>query len=47
VIPPAEQLFMSQRAHAHITKIDAGHLSLISNPRAVTHVILAAARATG
>jgi pimeloyl-ACP methyl ester carboxylesterase len=47
VIPPAEQLFMSQRAHAHITEIDAGHLSLISHPDAVTRVILAAARATG
>ncbi len=47
VIPPAEQLFMSQRAHAHITEIDAGHLSLISNPGAVTGVILAAARAAG
>ncbi len=47
VIPKAEQLFMSQRAHAHITKIDAGHLSLISNPDAVTRVILAAARAAG
>jgi pimeloyl-ACP methyl ester carboxylesterase len=47
VIPPAEQLFMSQRAKAHITKINAGHLSLISNPRAVTRVIIAAAQATG
>ena len=47
VIPPAEQLFMSQRAHAHITEINAGHLSLISNPNAVTRVILAAARAAG
>jgi pimeloyl-ACP methyl ester carboxylesterase len=47
VIPPAEQLFMSRRAKAHITKIEAGHLSLISNPGAVTRVILAAARATG
>jgi pimeloyl-ACP methyl ester carboxylesterase len=46
VIPPAEQLFMSQRAKAHITKIDAGHLSLISNPGAVTRVIIAAAQAT-
>jgi len=46
VIPPAEQLFMSQRAKAHITEIDAGHLSLISNPGAVTRVIIAAARAT-
>jgi pimeloyl-ACP methyl ester carboxylesterase len=47
VIPPAEQLFMSQRAHAHITEINAGHLSLISNPDAVTRVILGAARAAG
>src|SRR6266699_2423230 len=47
VIPPAEQLFMSKRAHAHITEIDAGHLSLISNPDGVTRVILAAAQATG
>ncbi len=47
VIPPAEQLFMSQRANAHITEIKAGHLSLISNPDAVTRVIIAAAQATG
>ena len=47
VIPPAEQLFMSQRANAHITEIDAGHLSLISDPGAVTRVILEAASAAG
>jgi pimeloyl-ACP methyl ester carboxylesterase len=47
VIPPAEQLFMSKRASAHITEIDAGHLSLISHPGAVTRVIIAAAQATG
>ena len=47
VIPPAEQLFMSQRASAHITEVDSGHLSLISHPGAVTRVIIAAARATG
>ena len=47
VIPPAEQLFMSQRAHAHVTEINAGHLSLISRPGAVTRVIIAAAQATG
>ena len=46
VIPPAEQLFMSQRAHAHITEINAGHLSLLSYPGAVTSVILQAAYAT-
>ena len=38
---------MSQRAHARITEINAGHLSLISDPRAMTRIILAAARATG
>jgi pimeloyl-ACP methyl ester carboxylesterase len=47
VIPPAEQLFMSERAHAHVTEINAGHLSLISRPGAVTRVIIAAAQATG
>jgi pimeloyl-ACP methyl ester carboxylesterase len=47
VIPPAEQLLMSRRANAHITEIDAGHLSLISDPGAVTRVIIEAARATG
>jgi len=47
VIPPSEQMFMSKRADAHITAVDAGHLSLISDPGAVTSVIIAAALATG
>jgi pimeloyl-ACP methyl ester carboxylesterase len=46
VIPPAEQLFMAQRAGAHITEVNASHLSLISQPDTVTRVIRAAARAT-
>jgi pimeloyl-ACP methyl ester carboxylesterase len=46
VIPPAEQLFMANRAHARITTVDASHLSLISQPGTVTRVILDAARAT-
>jgi pimeloyl-ACP methyl ester carboxylesterase len=46
VIPPAEQLFMAQRAHAHITEVRAGHLSMVSQPDAVTRVIEEAARAT-
>lgn len=46
VLPPAEQLFMSKRANAHITKINAGHLGLISHPGAVARVIVEAARAT-
>jgi hypothetical protein len=36
---------MSQRADAHITELNAGHLSLISHPAAVTRVIIAAAQA--
>jgi pimeloyl-ACP methyl ester carboxylesterase len=47
VIPEAAQLAMAQRAHAHITEINAPHLSMISNPGAVTRVIEQAARATG
>jgi pimeloyl-ACP methyl ester carboxylesterase len=46
VIPLAEQLFMAQRAGAHVTKVNASHLSLISQPGTVARVILAAARAT-
>jgi pimeloyl-ACP methyl ester carboxylesterase len=47
IVPPAEQLFMAKPAGAHITEIDAPHLSMISNPGAVTQVILSAAQATG
>ena len=47
VIPPAEQLAMAHRAGAHITEIDAPHLSMISDPGAVTRVILNAAHAAG
>ncbi len=47
VLPPAEQLAMAQRAGAHITEIAAPHLSMISNPDAVTRVILNAAHAAG
>jgi pimeloyl-ACP methyl ester carboxylesterase len=45
-IPPAEQLFMAERAHAHITEVNAPHVSMISNPGVVTNVIVQAARAT-
>lgn len=47
VIPPAQQLMMADHAGAHITRVSAGHLSLISAPQAVTDVIEHAARATG
>ena len=45
-IPLALQLAMANRAHAHITEVDAPHLSMISNPGTVTNVILQAVRAT-
>jgi pimeloyl-ACP methyl ester carboxylesterase len=44
IIPPAEQQFMAKRMHAHITRIPAGHISMVSHPGAVSHVIEAAAR---
>jgi pimeloyl-ACP methyl ester carboxylesterase len=43
-IPSSIQLFMANRAHAHITEVKAGHLSMISRPDAVTKVILEAAQ---
>jgi pimeloyl-ACP methyl ester carboxylesterase len=46
VIPPAELTFMAKRAGAHITDVNAGHLSLVSEPSVVTHVILQAVQAT-
>ena len=45
-IPLALQLAMAHTAHAHITRVDAPHLSMISNPGTVTNVILQAVRAT-
>jgi len=45
-IPPALQLAMANTAHAHITRVDAPHLSMISDPGTVTSVILHAVRAT-
>jgi pimeloyl-ACP methyl ester carboxylesterase len=46
VIPPALQEEMYERAGAHISRVRAGHLSLITRPRAVVRVILSAVRAT-
>jgi pimeloyl-ACP methyl ester carboxylesterase len=45
-IPSSIQLFMANRAHAHITEVKAGHLSMISQPDAVTKVIEEAARSS-
>jgi pimeloyl-ACP methyl ester carboxylesterase len=46
VIPPALQEQQSNRAGAHITKVKAGHLSLITRPADVTKVIISAVDAT-
>jgi pimeloyl-ACP methyl ester carboxylesterase len=45
-IPPAIQLFMAQRIHAHITRVRAGHLSMVADPGVVAKVITTAAKAT-
>jgi hypothetical protein len=37
---------MAGNADAHITKVDAPHLSMISDPDVVARVIVRAARAT-
>jgi pimeloyl-ACP methyl ester carboxylesterase len=47
VVTPAEQLLMAHRAGAHITEVNAPHLSMISDPGVVARVIIQAARATG
>jgi pimeloyl-ACP methyl ester carboxylesterase len=36
VLVPAEQLYMAQRAHAHITEIKAPHLSMLYAPGSTT-----------
>ena len=46
VLPPAQQTSMAQRAGAHITDVNAGHLSMIADPEAVAQVIEQAAQAT-
>lgn len=46
VIPAAQQRFMAQRAGARTVEVNAGHLSLISRPGAVTDLIITAARTT-
>jgi NAD(P)-dependent dehydrogenase (short-subunit alcohol dehydrogenase family) len=46
IIPPAEQRIMARRAHAHTVEIRASHLSMISHPDAVTHLVEQAAHST-
>jgi len=45
VIPPYVQLFMAERANAHIVKVKAPHPSMISDPDAAAALIEKAARA--
>jgi pimeloyl-ACP methyl ester carboxylesterase len=45
VLPPAEQQAMATRAHAHVVRVDAPHLSMVSDPAAVTALITTAASA--
>jgi pimeloyl-ACP methyl ester carboxylesterase len=46
-IPPALQLSMARRIHAHITRVPTGHLAMLADPGAVTNVILQAAHGVG
>jgi pimeloyl-ACP methyl ester carboxylesterase len=46
VIPPARQMAMSTNADAHITTVNAGHLSLVTRPNAVVDIIETAVDAT-
>ena len=46
VIPPAAQLMMARRAHAHIVFARTAHLPMISQPLFVDRLIESAARAT-
>jgi pimeloyl-ACP methyl ester carboxylesterase len=46
VIPPTLQEEMYGRAGAQVTRVKAGHLSLITRPGAVVRVILSAVKAT-
>jgi pimeloyl-ACP methyl ester carboxylesterase len=43
-IPPATERFMARRAHAHVERVNASHVSYISHPKVTTDLILKAAR---
>ena len=46
-IPPAELEFMAKRAHAKkIVHVKAGHLSMVSDPKAVANLIVDAAKSS-
>ncbi|MFI8105896.1 alpha/beta fold hydrolase [Streptomyces sp. NPDC086023] len=42
-IPPAAQRFMAERAHAHTVEVDAAHAAAVSQPNAVSKIIVDAA----
>ncbi len=42
IIPVAEQISMAERAGAEVVKVDAPHLSMMTDPQAVTNVIIGA-----
>ena len=44
IIPLADQISMAERAGARVVEIDAPHLSILTDPRAVTDVVIKAAR---
>jgi len=44
IIPIADQVAMAERAGAHVVKVDAPHLSMLTHDRAVVHVIERAAQ---
>ena len=46
-IPPAGQRFMAERGNAKIEEVAASHASMVSQPEAVTRLILSAIEATG
>jgi pimeloyl-ACP methyl ester carboxylesterase len=46
-IPPAGQRFMAERGNAQIKEVTASHASMVSQPEAVTDVILEAMAAVG
>jgi pimeloyl-ACP methyl ester carboxylesterase len=46
IIPEAQQRFMAERAGAQIVEVRASHVSMMSKPKAVARLIVAAAEAT-
>jgi pimeloyl-ACP methyl ester carboxylesterase len=46
IITPTAQRFMAERAQSTIVEVNAGHLSMVSDPGAVTRLITQAANAT-